>query len=437
MIKQKQSEIYDAQKKANAQARLNELMSKDWSLVADPFADISAAELSHLHANCQGFKEAESRVETIAGFRRMTAADQEKFFAACNESTRILLEADGYISAQIQTLAGSPEEAQALIDSKREAEQARLFEENRAAVELAERETKLYPGVEIIGGKHRLSLDPGDGTAAEVFWGDSQKEVFQKLAESKRNATRELRRRSKAFKVTSELRAMTPEIVSYPPLEVKVTLTPEQLFDAHSMLANPETAVEGTRLLAAAARTPEEIARGNEFIIRSRMTEASNIAATWVRENPDFFECVENVQALMDALNKLNWACTSFNLSLAFDALKEQGILVDRLPETEVETTAFVRPKPRPAFVPRAAAPSPAAPVAPQPTAPLRRPTNGTSLNGGSTSSARLEKFGKVTVAPMTAAEYHAISSSDMKTLYGKDANFKDRVDAYWQAGGR
>src|SRR5277367_1975387 len=98
MVKQKQSEIYDAQKKADAQARLTELISKDWSAVADPYDGISGAELSHLHANCQGFKDAESRVETIVGFRRLTAQDQEKFFAACNEATRGVLERDGYIS---------------------------------------------------------------------------------------------------------------------------------------------------------------------------------------------------------------------------------------------------------------------------------------------------------------------------------------------------
>jgi hypothetical protein len=427
-------EQYEANKKAATQAREDELRSKQFfgvMLQGQLYDGLSGQDITFLKANNKSFVEA---MNLIDGFQKMSAEDQVKFFSDSNEATRITLENDGYISSQIQTLAKSPDEAQELIESRRAAEQNRQFTEAREAEEA---NAQLYPGVEKVGNKFRLTLDPGDGTGTEVFWGDSQKEVFQQLAKSKIHATQALRKRAGQVKLTQELREMQVDVLDYAPLEVKVTLTPAELYEAHAMLADPSTAVEGTRRLQAAARTQEDVDRANEGLLRARFLESKAVAEKWMTDNPQFYPCNENIQAMMQITGGLNWAITPGNMTKAFLELAEQNALVERLPETDVEAPAFVQPKPRPVFVPRAAAPSPAVPVAPQPTVPLRRPTNGTSLNGGSTSSARLEKFGKVTVAPMTAAEYDAISSSDMKARYGKDANFKDRVDAYWQAGGR
>jgi hypothetical protein len=438
MAKQSQQQQYDLQKKADTEARLNELMAKDWSIVDDIFAELSSAELKHLQRNCQSFKDAESRVETIVGFRKMTVEQQTEFFAACNESTRAILEKDGYVSSQTQTLTGSLGEAEALRDSQRAAEQARLFEENRTQVELAERETKLYPGVEIIGGKHRLVIDPGDGSSPEVFWGDSQKDVFQKLAESKRNATRELRRRAQKVRITAELRAITPEIIEYPPLVERVVLTPEQVYKYTTEQNDPVTSVEATRMLRLGGMTQVEVDRQNEIIVRSRTMEASSIVDQWMKETPEFYACPENIQAMIDLMGNekgLNWACTKHNLGLAFAALTEQGVLVDR-PAEEPEPSAFPQPTPRPpAFVPRAAAPAPAAPAAPQaqrPTVPLRRPT---THDPSQTSYAR--RTSAPIKAPMTAAEANELSATESKKKYLKDPNYAARLDAYWASGGR
>jgi hypothetical protein len=437
MGKSAKLEQQDAQKKAAAQARLAEFMAKDYSTAKDfnqLWSGISTEEIVHLRGNCQSFQDAENRLNLVEAFRKFTSEEQERFFAECNEGTRQVLENDGYVSSQTQTLAPSPDESEEESAAQRQAKQEFLNTQSSAAAEA--QDDKLYPGVEIIGGKYRLSLDPGDGSQPEVFWGDSQKDVFIKLRESKVHATKALRRRQKEVKVTQELRDLKPDVVNYPPLEVKVTLSPSELFDATEMMKDPTTAVEGARRLAAAARTQEDVDRANEITILSRQREQEQIAHNWMSAHPEFYQCKENIQAMIDLMTKLNWAAISNrNLDLAFKALQEQGILVEQLPETEV--TAEQVPQPRKVFVPQAApvaAPkvTPAPPVRPT----SRKPLNNSSMGGGETSFVRRNTTPAKPIA-MTPSEYHSISAVELKTRYHRDEAFKARVDAYWDKGGR
>jgi hypothetical protein len=337
-------------------------------------------------------------------------------------------------SPQTQTLAASPAEAQALRDSQREVEQNRLFAESRAAAEENARAEKLYDGVEkLADGRYRLTIEHDSGNP-EVFYGVSQAEVWKSLRDSKKNATAELRRRAGQVKLTKELREMKVDVVNYVPLEVKVTLTPAEVFEATEMLKDPSTSIEGTRRLQAAARTQEDIDRANEQLVRSREIEAQTTVSKWIVDNPQFYVCDENIKAFRDLMGGLNWAVTSHNMSLAYDALVEQNALIERIGEAE----APVIPQSRPRFVPQAAkVPAVASPVAPRPTATLRRPTNGTTLNGGATSGARLEKYGEVKVQPLTEIEANALSATESKQKYLKDPVYRARLDAYWAKGGR
>jgi hypothetical protein len=217
---------------------------------------------------------------------------------------------------------------------------------------------------------------------------------------------------------------------------VKVNLTAEQLFDAHAMLSDPSTAVEGTRLLQLAARTQEDIDRSNELLERSRMMEASSIADQWIKKTSDFYGCPENIKTMIDFMGEkgVNWAVTKKNLQMAWDILREQGILVDRPAEGEVEAPAVPTPSRR-VITPAAA---PAVPQTARPTPPLRRPLNNTSVSGPSQTRAREEVGGGTArVTAMDATEYASIGATDMRARYAKDLAFRARVDAYWAGGGR
>jgi hypothetical protein len=398
-------EQYEANKKSTAQARQDEiqLMNYNGAQNFDELYDgLSSAEIKFLYTFNQSF----------------------------HDTTDLLN------SPQSQTLAASPEEAQEIRDQRRAAEQNRLFTESREAEEANVREEKLYHGVEkLADGRYRLTIDPGDGTSPEVFYGATQAEVWDALRKSKANATKELRRRAKSVRITAELRAITPEIIEYPPLVEKITLTPAELYDYTAAQSDPLRSVEALRMLRLAGMTQAEVDRQNEVLIRSRMMEATSIADKWMKENPEFYKCPENIKAMIDLMGEsgLNWAVTSHNLDLSFDALKEQEVLVTR-PEEGVAVPVIPQSRPRPAtFALPAAVPSPAAPQAQRPAAPLRRPT----MHDPSRVSFARRSSAPIKAAPMTATEYQSISSSDMKEKYTKDANFKDRVDAYWAAGGR
>jgi len=435
--KQNSVEVYDANKRAEQEARLEELRTKVFFGVRHPQGSyddgLSTAEIKFLRENNKSFVDT---MTTIDGFRTLTPEQQESFYNEANSETRTTLESDGYLP---QTLAESPEEAAELLDSRRATEQEKLFRESREAEEAIARNEQIYPGVEKIDENlFRLVVDPGDGSAAEVFQGSTPAETFQKLIESKRHATRELRRRAKSVKITAEMRALTPEIVSYPPLMEKLVLTAEQIYDYTAKQNDPVHSVEAIRMLRLAGMSDDEIARHNEVIVRSRETEARSVADAWIKNHEkEFYVCPENLQSLMSIFENLNWACTSFNLDLALSCLREQGVLVDRPADGEVEAPA-PQASPRRVFTPQAAPSAPVAPLAARPTAPVRRPLNNTSVNGPSQTRAREEVGGGAAkVKPMDAVEYASIGATDMRARYAKDPAFRARVDAYWAGGGR
>lgn len=435
MAKQSNVEQYDTDKTAAQRARQEELLKKNFTGIANYDDGLSAEEVKFLLKNNDSFRNV---VELIDGFRKMTKEQQLQFYSEANDGTRTTLQADGYDPGQIQTLAPSLGEAEEESAAQRRATQA--FIETASDEAMETQGEKLYAGVEIREGRYFLTIDPEDGTAPEVFKsrpiaeGGSQGEVWKLLRDSKKNATRELRRRAKAVKLTKELREMAVDVIPYVPLEVKVNLTPAELFEAHAMLADPSTAVEGTRRLQAAARTQEDVDRANEQLERGRMQEQEAAARKWMTDNPQFIVCDENLKAMMELMSGLNWGVTSGNLTKAFNALLEQEALLTSLPEvTEPEFTTGPAPKPRTVFFPKAAPVEPPK-AAPAPAArPSRRPLNNSGIGFR---EARMNTE-PAKPQPMTAVEYAGFSAVELKTRYNRDEAFKARVDAYWAAGGR
>ena len=464
----------DAKRRQADLTRQTSVLSADYSGYSDldqMLAGLSSDEVRTLRSQNASFKKRLEDFDLIAAFRRLDDEQQTAFFAEANEGTRAVLENDGYVSSQTTTLAQSPGEAQ------EEAEAARLAQQNEAGIGKTPEEIEaeqeeaaraqaeadrvaaeaaaipavprgsveiLYEGVEkLANNAYKLTVDPEDGTPVEVFWGESQKECFKKLRDSKKHSIRELRRRKKQLEITDDLRAMQVEVVNYAPLLTPITLTPKEIYDLTEQLKDPSTVLEATRKLRQASYTPEECARHNEGIERQRYQDAKSVGQKWLTENPDFYPSPENIKELQKLMGELNWAVTEKNLDLAFKTLKDQ----DALFEAPKETPPSAQPASVVPVAPAAVA-APAVPTVPAPAAPagalpaakrVLRPGSLAESSTGIQPSVRMpERLGQPPrVLPMSAEEYAAIPAPVLKTRYNKEPEFKARVDAYWAAGGR
>lgn len=426
MAKQSKVAQYDADKTAAQLARQEESLKKNFTGIANYDDGLSTEETKFLYAHNESFRNV---VDTIDGFRKLTEDEQARFHAEANEGTKRTLESDGYIPSQTQYLAPAPSESEEESAAQRQASQAFIETASDQAVET--QGEKLYAGVEIREGRYVLTIDPEDGTAPEVFKskpiseGGTQGEVWKLLRDSKKNATRELRRRAKKVQITRELREMQVDVIPYVPLEQKVTLSTAEIYDLTEQLKDPSTVLEATRRLQLGSRTQEDIDRANEMIERGRMQEQEAAAHKWMRDNPQFIVCDENLKAMMEIMGSLNWGVTSGNLTKAYNALLEQEALITSLPDVpEPEFTTGPAPKPRTVFIPKAAVPA---------VRPTRRPLNS---SGGDFRSARMNTE-PAKPQPMTASEYAGYSAVELKTRFNRDEGFRARVEAYWAAGGR
>ena len=354
----------DAKRRQADLTRQTSVLSADYSGYSNldqMLAGLSSDEVRTLRSQNASFKKRLEDFDLIAAFRRLDDEQQTAFFAEANEGTRAVLENDGYVSSQTTTLAQSPGEAQEEAEAARLAQQneagigktpeelaaeAQQVEEARVQAEadrLAEEVQRagtvpavprgsveiLYEGVEkLANNAYKLTVDPEDGTPVEVFWGESQKECFKKLRDSKKHSIRELRRRKKQLEITDDLRAMQVEVVNYAPLLTPITLTPKEIYDLTEQLKDPSTVLEATRKLRQASYTPEECARHNEGIERQRYNDAKSVGQKWLTENPDFYPSPENIKELQKLMGELNWAVTEKNLDLAFKTLKDQDALL-------------------------------------------------------------------------------------------------------------
>jgi hypothetical protein len=166
------------------------------------------------------------------------------------------------------------------------------------------------------------------------------------------------------------------------------------------------------------------------------MQEQESAASTWIKSNPQFYVCDENIKAFQDLMGGLNWPVTFRNMGIAYTALLEQGALIDKPAEVEPEFRTGPEPQqqPREVFVPQSAPQAPKAAPAPAVRPVSRKPLNS---SGGDFRATRKNETGPAKPTPMTAAEYAGLTSAILKQRYNKEPEFKARVDAYWAAGGR
>ena len=176
------------QRQAEAAARTEQISAADYSAATtfeELYGDLSVAEIKHLTSQNATFKAKVAELDGQPLPQTQTLAKSQDEI----DAERAAAEA----AAQAKT----PEQIQAEAD--RVAEEAAaanvILTVQRDAVEV------LYEGVEKLGeGSYKLTVDPEDGTPAEIFYGATQADCFKKLRKSKASATREIRRRKRKLK---------------------------------------------------------------------------------------------------------------------------------------------------------------------------------------------------------------------------------------------
>lgn len=256
-----------------------------------------------------------------------------------------------FVEAQKRADYAASPAGQAELDSQMQAEVEAQAQKDREAAELAEAARApganevLFDGVEKLGpGSYKLTVPSADGAdKPEVFYGNSQAELFAKLRKSKGYATTEIRRRSKSVQVTPEMRKMQVERVDYPfiqPLQLTsdqiYTLTEERA-EWDKKLKDPAHVLEAKRKLREidgklelASLSTEECTRRNGEVERRAYAEGNRIAVDWISANrARFYNCQENIKSMQDlmGLDGLNWAVTFNNMTKAFEILQTQGVL--------------------------------------------------------------------------------------------------------------
>ena len=423
------------QSQAEAAARAEQISTADYSAATtfeELYGDLSVTEIKYLMSQNATFKAK-------------------------------IAELNGQPLPQTQTLAKSQDE----IDAERAAEAAQVktpeqiqAEADRIAEEAAAANVTLtvqrdavevlYEGVEKLGeGSYKLTVDPEDGTPAEIFYGVTQADCFKKLRKSKASATREIRRRQKKIEITQELKDLAVETIDYAPLLQPIVLTPDEIYTLCEQQKDPITVLEATRKLRQASLTPEECARHNEGIERQRYTDGRNTAISWLQLNPSFYNCPENISAMQELMGGLNWAVTLKNMDKAYATLVEQGVLLDRpeQPSTQVQPAAqpasvvsvAAAPAVTPAQAQASAVPTNTPAATPATTGALPdarqlRPADRSSSTGMQPTR-RVENAGAVVANVLTVEEYNRMPAATVKQRYQREPAFKAQVDALIDTG--
>lgn len=423
-VRKQQVEQENQAREQTEQHRIDALVVADYSQVTDLdalFGTLSTADIKLLYAQSRTFKEKVDEFNKVETPVVVTPEEQAEIDAAAQ------VEADAVAQAEADRIA-----AEAAANTP------------PVIVELpvpSVVQEELYDGIEKLGeGSYKLTVDPEDGTPVEVFYGVTQKDCFKKLRKSKASATKELRRRAKAIEITDQLKALSVEVVNYPPPVKPLILSSIEIFDLTEQAKDPVTILEATRKLRQASLSQEECDRQNEAAERQRYSDQYNIAVTWAHNHPEFHNCPTNIKAMQDLMSGLNWAVTTKNLDLAYKELVRQDVLSDP-PEEDTSNRPPAQPAP---VIPVAAVPAVTVtvpPVTPSNTTAAVTPAPAGALPaarvlrpGSSSTSAmptrRIESVS--TEAPtvvLTVERYNEMPASEAKRRYVKEPDFKVAVD--------
>jgi len=300
----------------------------------------------------------------------------------------------------------------------------------------AEEEDDLFQKVEGGWEVRVKSLIPGGQD--QVYRGRTKKEVTLKLAEGQANAQKRIHELDRAKRLKNIL--LEPEVLAPAPTFERRQLSADETYKLTNQLTDPAKAPAALRtLMEAELGAPLETVRGalSRTSLEAEENRSRVIAREWVENNPSFYACPENIQAMGDFFKDRSWSVTTKNMDIAYSFLDASGALSEAPIEEEVRGTV-------PASAGTVAAP--AAPVAATPVTqpapasalpakpPMYRPA-GPSSTGVTRDSATVRPASQPAVPAtpkvvLSVEEYRKTPMAEVRRRYRQEPGYRAAVDA-------
>ena len=199
--------------------------------------------------------------------------------------------------------------------------------------------------------KFERVIDLGDGSGVQRFEADSIEELVDKLAKAQENATRKIREQARQIKTGLGLVTPDPEtpIPEYKPRQ----RTADEEWKRTQDLTDPAKARGAIRSIVEDefGAPVEKVRQALTAIELAQRVNASKIEVDeWVEEHSsDYYPCAENLRNMMGYLESHKMALTKKNCNIAYEDLRDSGLLKARpvAAEKAVEPTEGIPPRPR------------------------------------------------------------------------------------------
>lgn len=173
-------------------------------------------------------------------------------------------------------------------------------------------------------GRWCATVDLGDGSAVQRFYGETREQVVKELIKAQTHATRTIRENRRALKLEK------PDPAQALPEFNPRTLSTDERFRLTNDLNDPSKSDEALeRLIEARLGAPLDVVRAT-LVQSQESAERARIvseAQRFVSNHPEFKQCEENDKLMVEYLQARNMGYTARNLELAFDDLKEVLVL--------------------------------------------------------------------------------------------------------------
>ena len=273
----------------------------------------------------------------------------------------------------------------------------------------------------------KATLDPQDGSNPEIFYGNTQMELLQRVATGKLNATKQIRKLNRQIKIgTVAERPAPPEPTIVPQIR---ELTADEKFQVATALKdNPDLALQDWFQKRTGMKVEDLVKLAAQGQQAAAALAAETVAREFMAENPDYYPAHTNFLALVGYLSKvrlnrpmaLSEADTTVgrlyeagfwtvrDLMEAYEELDGAGLL-ESVPATSEEISEEVEPE-----VVQPAAAAPAAPSEDERIVrTVRRPRAGLGLRSRDASAPAA-----VTEKPPSDEDLNNLSDAEIAKLY-------------------
>jgi hypothetical protein len=144
-------------------------------------------------------------------------------------------------------------------------------------------------------GKHKLTIDPGDGAPVQVYYGKTREEITQNLIQAQASATRQIDKLQKAM-------PKPPAPANVPMRRVPKPLNDNERFQVANDMTDPAKVDKAVQRVVESVTgiTVDEIRENSRQQEEERAVErATKAAIEWAESEPDWFNSEHNKQTLV------------------------------------------------------------------------------------------------------------------------------------------